>query len=59
MLKKSILIEKKSSVTCKDLQLKIKNETREASIPIEDIGFLVIDNPEVYISNCSKLTCGK
>lgn len=50
MLKKSILIEKKSSVTCKDLQLKIKNETREASIPIEDIGFLVIDNPEVYIS---------
>ncbi len=50
MLKKSILIEKKSSITCKNLQLKIKNETREASIPIEDIGFLVIDNPEVYIS---------
>ncbi len=50
MLKKSILIEKKSQVTCKNLQLLIKNETREASIPIEDIGFLVIDNPEVYIS---------
>ena len=50
MLKKSILIEKKTKLTCKDLQLKIKSETREASIPIEDIGFLVIDNPEVYVS---------
>lgn len=50
MLKKSILIEKKSSVTCKDLQLLIKNETREGTVPIEDIGFIIIDNPEVYIS---------
>ena len=33
MLKKSILIERKSSVTCKNLQLVIKNETREATIP--------------------------
>jgi CRISPR-associated protein Cas1 len=69
MLKKSILIEKKSSVTCKNLQLLIKNETREASIPIEDIGFLVIDNPEIYISitalnllvenNASVIICNK
>jgi len=50
MLKKSILIEKKSSITCKYLQLIIKNETREASIPIEDIGFIVLDHPEIYIS---------
>lgn len=50
MLKKSILIEQKSSVTCKNLQLIIKNKVREASIPIEDIGFIVIDNPEIYIS---------
>lgn len=50
MLKKSILIEKKSKITAKNLQLHIKNEHREASIPIEDIGFVVIDNPEVYIS---------
>lgn len=50
MLKKSILIEKKSSVTCKNLQLLIKNEIREASIPIEDIGFIVLDHPEIYIS---------
>jgi len=69
MLKKSILIEKKSSITCENLQLIIKNETREASIPIEDIGFIVIDNPEVYISitalnllvenNASVIICNK
>ncbi len=50
MLKKTVLIERKSKITCKNLQLIIKNETREGAIPIEDIGFVVIDNPEVYIS---------
>ncbi|WP_372756499.1 type II CRISPR-associated endonuclease Cas1 [Mariniflexile sp.] len=50
MLKKSILIENKSKVTAKNLQLQIATNEREASIPIEDIGFVIIDNPEVYIS---------
>ncbi|MGM5469850.1 type II CRISPR-associated endonuclease Cas1 [Flavobacteriaceae bacterium LMO-SS05] len=50
MLKKSILVENKSSVTCRNLQLVVKNDLREASIPIEDVGFMVIDNPEIYIS---------
>lgn len=50
MLKKSILLENKSKVTAKNLQLVISTDQREASIPIEDIGFIVIDNPEVYIS---------
>lgn len=50
MLKKTILVERKSKITCKNLQLIIKNDIREGSIPIEDIGFLVIDHPEVYIS---------
>lgn len=69
MLKKSILIEKKSQVTTKNQQLVIKNDSREATIPIEDIGFIVIDNPEVYISmtamnllvdnNCSVIICNK
>jgi CRISP-associated protein Cas1 len=49
-LKKSILIENKTSLTAKNQQLVIKSETRESSIPIEDIGFLVLDNPEIYIS---------
>lgn len=50
MLKKSILLENKASVTAKNLQLVIKSEIRESTIPIEDIGFLVIDNPEIYLS---------
>ena len=50
MLKKSILIENKASVSTKNLQLVIKTELRESAIPVEDIGFLVIDNPEVYLS---------
>lgn len=50
MLKKSILLENKASVSTKNLQLVIKSETRESSIPIEDIGYIVIDNPEIYLS---------
>ena len=50
MLKKSILLENKASVSTKNLQLVIKTEVRESSIPIEDIGFIVIDHPEIYLS---------
>ena len=50
MLKKSILLENKASLSTKKLQLVIKTETRESTIPIEDIGFLVIDHPEIYLS---------
>lgn len=50
MLKKSILLENKASISTKNLQLVIKTETRESSIPIEDIGYLVIDHPEIYLS---------
>ena len=50
MLKKSILIENKSSITTKNLQLVIQSEIRESAIPIEDIGFLVLDHQEIYIS---------
>jgi len=50
MLKKSILLENKASISTKNLQLVIKTETRESSIPIEDIGFIVIDHPEIYLS---------
>jgi CRISPR-associated protein Cas1 len=69
MIKKSILIENKTSITAKNLQLIIKSEIRESSIPIEDIGFLVLDNQEVYLSlpamnllienNTSVIICGK
>lgn len=50
MIKRTILIENKSSITTKNLQLVLKSEIRESCIPIEDIGFLVLDNAEIYIS---------
>ena len=50
MLKKSILLENKASISTKNLQLVIKTETRESTIPIEDIGYLVVDHPEIYLS---------
>lgn len=50
MIKRSILIENKASINSKNNQLIIKSETRESSIPIEDIGYIVLDNPEIYLS---------
>ena len=50
MIKRTILIENKSSITTKNLQLILKSETRESAIPIEDIGFLVLDHAEIYLS---------
>lgn len=69
MIKKSILIENRSSITTKNLQLVIESEIRQSTIPIEDIGILVLDNPEIYISlpamnllienNSSVIICSK
>jgi len=69
MIKRSILIENKAAIHSKNLQLLIKTETRETSIPIEDIGFLLIDNSETYLSinamnlmvenNAAVIICGK
>jgi len=69
MIKKSILIENKTSITTKNSQLIILSEIRESTIPIEDIGFLVLDHQEIYISlpamnllvenNTAIIICGK
>lgn len=69
MIKRSVLIENKASISCRNLQLRIETETRNTTIPIEDIGFLVIDHPETYISipalnlliehNSSVIICNK
>ncbi len=69
MIKKSLLIENKCSITTKNNQLIIKSEIRESTIPIEEIGFLVLDNPEIYLSipsmnvlienNACIVTCSK
>lgn len=68
MIKKTLLVENKTSITTKNTQLNIKSETRESTIPIEDIGFLVLDNPEIFLSipamnllienNTSVIVCG-
>jgi CRISP-associated protein Cas1 len=50
MLKKTILLENKASLTTKNLQLVIKTDIRESTIPIEEIGFIVLDHPEIYLS---------
>lgn len=69
MLKKTILIENKTSLSTKNQQLVLKTELKEKMIPIEDIGFLVLDHPEIYISipsmnllienNTSVIICSK
>lgn len=69
MLKRTILLENKASVTTKDRQLVIVTDARETTIPIEDIGFVVVDNAEVYLSitamnalvenNTSVIICGR
>lgn len=50
MLKRTILLENKASVSTKNLQLVIKTEMRESSIPVEDIGYLVMDHPQIFLS---------
>ncbi len=50
MLKRSLFFGNKASITTKHQQLIVKTAEREASIPIEDIGFIVLEHPEIYIS---------
>lgn len=69
MIKRSVLIENKAAISCRNLQLRIETDSRKTTIPIEDIGFLVIDHPETYISipalnlliehNSSVIICNK
>ncbi|WP_303316324.1 type II CRISPR-associated endonuclease Cas1 [Flavivirga abyssicola] len=69
MIKKTLLFSNKCSLTTKHEQLVVKSQTRDTTIPIEDIGFIVIDNPEIYISittlnllianNVSVIICNK
>ena len=50
MIKRTLFFENKCSLTLKYEQLVVKTVDREKTIPIEDIGFLVIENQETYIS---------
>lgn len=50
MIKNTILIENKVSITTKNNQLIIRTDQKDTSTPIEDLGFLVLDHPEIYLS---------
>lgn len=50
MLKRTLFFGNKCSLTTKHEQLVIKNTNRETTIPIEDIGFIILENQETYIS---------
>lgn len=50
MLKRTLFITNKTSIKTQNGQLLIRSEVREASIPAEDVGFLVLEHPESYIS---------
>jgi CRISPR-associated protein Cas1 len=69
MIKRTLLIENKASLLLKNQQLVVKTELRESSVPIEDIGFLVLDHPEIFLSmpamnvlvenNTAVIICGR
>lgn len=50
MIKRTLFFGNKCSLTTKYEQLVIKTAERETTIPIEDIGFVVIEHQESYIS---------
>ena len=50
MLKRTLFFEKKCHLTTKNEQLVVKTESRDTTIPIEDIGFVVIESQEAYVS---------
>jgi len=50
MIKRTLFFEKRASLTTRNEQLCIKTEAKTTTVPIEDVGFVVIENPETYIS---------
>ncbi len=50
MIKRTLFFGNKCSLTTKNEQLVIKTSTKNTSVPIEDIGFIVIENQETYLS---------
>ena len=50
MIKRSLFFTNKCSLTTRYEQLVIKCSDKETTVPIEDIGFVVLENQESYIS---------
>lgn len=67
MIKKTLLFTNKCSISTANKQLVITSDNRNKTIPIEDIGYVVIDHNETYISipalnqlinnNCAVIFC--
>lgn len=67
MIKKTLFFTNKCAITTANEQLVITSENKNRTIPIEDIGFVVIDHYEAYISipalnklinnNCACIIC--
>ena len=67
MLKKTLFFTSKCSITTSNEQLVITSDSKNRTIPIEDIGYVIIDHNEVYISmpaltksisnNCACIIC--
>lgn len=67
MIKKTLLFTNKCAITTTNEQLVIKTENRNTTIAIEDIGYVIIDHNEAYISipalnklithNCACIFC--
>jgi len=50
MLKRSLLIENKAKIRTENEQLIIETDKRSGKIPIEDLGFIVIEHQQTFIS---------
>jgi len=50
MIKRTLFFGNKCSLTTKYEQLNIKTSEKEINVPIEDIGFIIIETQEAYIS---------
>lgn len=67
MIKKTLFFTNKCAISTANEQLVIKTESKNRTIPIEDIGYVIIDHKETYISipalnklinnNCACIIC--
>ncbi|GAB4488476.1 MAG: type II CRISPR-associated endonuclease Cas1 [Raineya sp.] len=57
MLKRTLLFSNPVRIRSKDEQMVVQLEAETKQIPIEDIGFVVLDNAEIYISTTTIEKC--
>lgn len=50
MIKRTLFFANKANLTTQNEQLCIKTNTKTTSVPIEDLGFVILEHPEIFIS---------